>query len=165
MKPAAVDVFIGLGSNLDDPVDQVQRAFVELDALPASRLTDRSPLYLSKPHGPPDQPDYVNAVARLRSTLDPEALLDGLQAIERAHDRVRGRRWGARTLDLDLLLYGDHEIDTRRLVVPHPQLRRRAFVIAPLHDIAPSLAIPGGGTPSTLLRRVGTQGLRSIRAR
>ena len=145
MSAGGVAAFIGLGSNLGEPERQIRRALVELDGLAHSRLTGQSPLYGSSPVGPPGQPDYVNAVARLDTSLQPHALLEALQAIERSHGRVRGERWGARTLDLDLLLYGDRQIDTAVLQVPHPQLHLRAFVLVPLHDLAPDLELPGLG--------------------
>ena len=145
MSAGAVAAFIGLGSNLGEPERQIRRALVELDGLAHSRLTGQSPLYGSRPVGPPGQPDYVNAVAGLDTTLQPHALLEALQAIERSHDRVRGERWGARTLDLDLLLYGERQIDTPVLQVPHPQLHLRAFVLLPLYDLAPDLELPGLG--------------------
>ena len=145
MSAGGVAAFIGLGSNLGEPERQLSRALVELDGLAHSRLTGQSPLYGSRPVGPPAQPDYVNAVARLDTSLDAFVLLDALQAIERSHGRVRGERWGARTLDLDLLLYGDRQIDTAVLQVPHPQLHLRAFVLVPLHDLAPDLELPGLG--------------------
>lgn len=140
-----VEVFVGLGSNLERPQQQVHRALQELDGLPDSQLLRHSRMYGSAPLGPAGQPDYVNAVALLRTTLDPHALLDGLQAVEGRHGRTRGERWGARTLDLDMLLFGSAQISTPRLEVPHPQLHRRAFVVVPLHEIAPDLELPGLG--------------------
>ena len=145
MRVGGVAAFVGLGSNLGQPERQVRQALLELDGLADSRLTGHSPLYGSSPVGPPGQPDYVNAVARLETSLDAHALLDALQAVELSHGRVRGERWGARTLDLDLLLYGDRQIDTPDLKVPHPQLHLRAFVLVPLHDLAPDLELPGLG--------------------
>lgn len=146
-----VAAFIGLGSNLQDPRAQLVRAFDELAAIPATRLAARSPLYRSDPMGPPDQPDYINAVARLDTRLPAETLLDALQAIEQAHQRQRTVRWGPRTLDLDLLLYGDAVIAVEHLQVPHPQMHQRAFVLYPLADIAPTLVIPGHGPLPELL--------------
>ena len=137
--------YVGLGSNLDQPVSQIQRAFDELDRLPGTRCLRRSSLYLSRPMGPENQPDYVNAVAQLRTALQPDELLQGLQRIERAHQRIRGERWGPRTLDLDLLLYADAVINEPDLVVPHPGLHERSFVIYPLFDIVPELHIPERG--------------------
>ncbi|MGD9602703.1 MAG: 2-amino-4-hydroxy-6-hydroxymethyldihydropteridine diphosphokinase [Gammaproteobacteria bacterium] len=157
--PAAVRVFIGLGSNLEDPIRQVRTAFDELAGLPRTCLVRRSSLYETPPMGPPGQPHYINAVAELATSLAPHALLDALQAVETAHRRVRGTRWGPRTLDLDLLVYGDAVIRDARLVVPHPGIAARGFVLMPLAEIAPSLVIPGLPSPETLLARVDTHGI------
>ena len=145
MSVAGVPAFVGLGSNLDEPVAQLRRALLELAEIPHTRLIERSPLYGSTPLGPPGQPNYVNAVAMLETSLDAHSLLDELQAVEQRHGRERADRWGPRTLDLDLLLYGDALIDSPRLQVPHPQMHRRAFVLVPLHDLAPDLELPGLG--------------------
>ena len=152
MSAAWATVFVGLVSNLDRPVSQVRDALRELGGLPNTRLLRRSPLYRSAPLGPPGQPDYINAVAMLETRLTPDALLDLLQAIERRHGRMRGERWGPRTLDLDLLLFADRRIDSERLQVPHPEISRRPFVFVPLHDIAPELTLPGIGPLSELVR-------------
>lgn len=162
MSDAAVDVYIGLGSNLADPRRQLLRAFDELDLIPDTSLLCRSPLYASAPHGPADQPDFVNAVAKLRTRLGPFALLDQLQAIESAHDRVRERHWGPRTLDLDLLLFGEQRIGSARLTVPHPHMLERAFVLFPLNDIAPDLQLPGPGALATYLARVDADSVRRL---
>lgn len=147
-----VVAYIGLGSNQDDPVQQVCSAIDELKHLPSTRLLAHSPLYKSAPLGPSNQPDYVNAVVALETGLAPAELLGGLQALENDHGRVRGPvRWGPRTLDLDLLLYGDAVIDTPNLQVPHPGLPARAFVLYPLADIAPELDVPGQGRVKQLL--------------
>ena len=151
MNVAGVLAFVGLGSNLDGPEQQLRLALRELGDLPDTQLIGHSPLYGSTPQGPPGQPDYVNAVAMLRTGLDPHGLLDRLQDIERRHDRIRKERWGPRTLDLDLLLYADRQIDSRRLQVPHPRLHRRPFVLVPLHDLAPDLELPGLGPLSDYL--------------
>ena len=140
-----VVAWIGLGSNLDNPVRQVNTALAALDDLPKSRLRACSGLYRSAPMGPQDQPDYINAVAALDTALSAPALLEALQGIEQAHARVRGRHWGPRTLDLDILLYGDAVIDSPTLSVPHPGLATRNFVLAPLAEIAPRLTVPGLG--------------------
>jgi 2-amino-4-hydroxy-6-hydroxymethyldihydropteridine diphosphokinase len=151
--------YIGLGSNLDRPQDQLRRAVDELAELPASRLTGVSSFYGSAPLGLADQPDFINAVAALETELDPHALLSGLQAIEQAHGRRRERHWGPRTLDLDLLLYGDRISNTAELQVPHPGLYARNFVLYPLHEIAPQLNIPGHGPLADLLTACSRQGL------
>jgi len=148
----ATTAFIGLGSNLDDPIDQVQRALLELAALPQTLLTAHSSLYRSDPVGPPGQPDYINAVAQLDTCLGAEALLDQLQRLEQLHRRRRIVRWGPRTLDLDLLLFGAEQIDTPRLTVPHPYLNQRSFVIYPLCELQPELTLPDG-TPLATFRK------------
>ena len=144
--------YIGIGSNLDDPVAQVRRAFQSLNALPACASVACSPLYRTAPvGGPPGQPDYINAVAALDTALTPDDLLQALQALETAQGRVRTVRWGMRTLDLDLLLYGQITRNDSWLTLPHPRLHQRAFVLQPLHDIAPNLSIPGRGALAELL--------------
>lgn len=148
----SVRAYIGIGSNLNNPVAQVQQVCQALAELPASQLIARSPLYRSAPvGGPPDQPDYCNAVAALDTALNPEELLTALQALEIQQGRVRTVRWGPRTLDLDVLLYGSLQRDDPWLTLPHPRLRERAFVLYPLYDIAPDLTIPGQGSLSELL--------------
>ena len=154
--------YIGLGSNLDSPCQHIVAAFSALDALPATALTRRSALYKSKPVGPPDQADFINAVAELRTGLLPLALLDGLRAIEDRHGRARGRRWGPRTLDLDLLLYGAATIKHERLTVPHPEMLKRAFVLAPLVEIRADCRLPGGGAPSDHLAALDRAGLERL---
>ncbi|MBP0049754.1 2-amino-4-hydroxy-6-hydroxymethyldihydropteridine diphosphokinase [Marinobacterium sp. AK62] len=136
--------YIGLGSNLDDPQQQVSQALQELDGIERTEVCTTSALYRSDPVGPPGQPDYVNAVAALETELAPEALLDALQAIEQAHQRVRKIHWGPRTLDLDILLYGNQVIRTERLTVPHAWMLERNFVLWPLAEIAPDLQLPDG---------------------
>ncbi|WP_210398104.1 2-amino-4-hydroxy-6-hydroxymethyldihydropteridine diphosphokinase [Motiliproteus sediminis] len=145
--------FIGLGSNLDDPAHQVRTALDELKSLPDTTLTATSRLYRSDPVGPPGQPDYINAVALLHTGLEAEALLDALQALEAEHQRVRGERWGPRTLDLDILLYGNRVISTPRLTVPHSHLDQRSFVLYPLREIAPQLVLPDGRSIDALCAR------------
>lgn len=135
--------YIGLGSNLDRPAQQVATALDELDALPLTRISVASPLYTSRPVGPQDQPDFVNAVAALETHLSPLALLDQLQALEQRHRRRRERHWGPRTLDLDVLLFNTTLIEHPRLQVPHPYMHERAFVLRPLLDIAPHLQLRG----------------------
>ncbi len=145
---------VGLGSNLDQPRRQLQRALEALRGLPGCAFVAASPIYASAPLGPPDQPDYCNAVAALDTTLAPLALLGELQALERAHGRVRGRRWGERILDLDLLLYGNLSMVSALLTLPHPGLSSRDFVLYPLADIAPpDLPVPGLGRLDELLAR------------
>jgi 2-amino-4-hydroxy-6-hydroxymethyldihydropteridine diphosphokinase len=155
--------FIGLGANLDDPLRHVRTALDDLDRLPGTGVVACSSFYRSAPLGPPGQPHYINAVAELETALEPEALLSALQSIENAHGRVRGgERWGARTLDLDLLLYDRREIDTPRLRVPHPEMGRRNFVLAPLLEIAPEIDIPGLGPAAPIQARLGSTGLERL---
>ena len=141
----AVTAYIGLGANLDGPAAHIERAFAELDRLPATRLIARSPLYRSAPLGPPGQQDYLNAVARVDTELLPETLLVRLKELEVRHGRRAGPRWGPRPLDLDILLYADVTLATPALTLPHPGLHERAFVLYPLADLAPELAIAGLG--------------------
>lgn len=158
-----VRAYIGLGSNLLSPLRQVRRAIAELAQLPASRLVACSRLYRSRPMGPADQPDYINAVAAIETRLEPLELLDGLQAIELAHQRVRGaQRWGPRTLDLDLLLFGEERIHNERLTVPHIGIAERSFVLRPLLDIDASLQLPGGDFVQQLLGEMPEDGLLSV---
>lgn len=156
--------YVGLGSNLEQPLTQVADALAELALLPASTMIARSSLYRTPPLGPSDQPDYINAVACLSTGLLPEQLLDELQALEQEHGRVRsGVHWGPRTLDLDLLLYDQATIATPRLFVPHPHIAERAFVLYPLAEIAPGeLQIPGHGTLDSLLQNVAEEGIERI---
>ncbi|MCU7892297.1 MAG: 2-amino-4-hydroxy-6-hydroxymethyldihydropteridine diphosphokinase [Candidatus Thiodiazotropha sp. (ex Ustalcina ferruginea)] len=149
----AVTAYIGLGSNLEDPKQQVQTALQELSALSNSYLLCHSSLYKSLPVGPQHQPEYINAVATILTTLDPYQLLDHLQALEQVHGRVRDEvRWGSRTLDLDLLLYGDSVINTPRLQIPHPEMANRTFVLLPLSEIAPrEMEIPCKGVLKSFL--------------
>lgn len=162
MNDDAVVAWIGLGSNLEAPETQVLRAIEELARLPETRLSRRSGLYRNPPMGPVPQPDFVNAVVALETRLAPFALLDALQAIEQVHGRVRAERWGPRTLDLDVLLYGGRVIDEARLRVPHPGLHERAFVLYPLAEIAPDLIIPGRGPLAECLAQCPADGLVRI---
>lgn len=157
-----VVVWIGLGSNLGDPAKQVNTAVASLDRLPQSRLLACSGLYRSAPMGPQDQPDYINAVAGVETALPAEVLLENLQSIEQAHARVRGEHWGPRTLDLDILLYGDEIIKTQRLTVPHPGIADRNFVLAPLAELAPQLSVPGLSTVQVLRDAVSNEGLERV---
>ncbi|WP_437610226.1 2-amino-4-hydroxy-6-hydroxymethyldihydropteridine diphosphokinase [Erwinia sp. V71] len=138
-------VYIALGSNLADPLHQVQHALDALAAIPDSQLVATSSLYRTPPYGPPEQPDYLNAVIALDTTLAPEALLDHTQRIELEQGRVRKEeRWGPRTLDLDILLFGELTLNTARLTVPHYDMKNRAFMLLPLAEIAPALCFPDG---------------------
>ena len=154
--------YIALGANLGDPAATVNAAFAALDRLPHSRLLAKSALYRTAPVGIADQPEFVNAAARIETTLAPEALLDALLAIEQAFGRVRAERNGPRTLDLDLLLYDELRLATPRLILPHPRLHLRAFVLQPLAELAPDLALPGRGRLAAWLPAVANQGIRKI---
>ena len=139
----SVPSYIALGSNLGDRRAHLDAALAALAVLPGTRLEAVSPLYETAPVGPPGQQDYLNAVARLSTTLEPVALLDALLAIEQARGRIRRERWGPRTLDLDLLLHGETRLDDPRLTLPHPSMLGRAFVLVPLKDLAPGLVLAG----------------------
>jgi 2-amino-4-hydroxy-6-hydroxymethyldihydropteridine diphosphokinase len=154
-----VAAFIGLGSNLDDPPARIRRALQALAALPGTRVVRRSSLYRNPPVGDPDQPDFVNAVAEIETGLAPRELLGELLAIERAHGRVRDRPDGPRTLDLDLLLYGERTVHEPGLTIPHPRMLARAFVLLPLAEIAPEAVVPGRGRIAQLVRNVDTSGM------
>ena len=159
--------FVGLGSNLAHPRRQVARALARIAAVPGIRVRAVSPNYVTAPIGGPPQPDYVNAVALVRTTLAPRALLARLHAIERRQDRRRDAatpRNAPRTLDLDLLLYGARRIRSPQLIVPHPRMHERAFVLKPLTDIAPSATIPGRGLARRFLAQVREQRVRRTRA-
>jgi 2-amino-4-hydroxy-6-hydroxymethyldihydropteridine diphosphokinase len=158
-----IRVYVGLGSNLDEPVTQVRSALDALRGITATRRVNYSSLYRSAPLGPADQPDYVNAVAALDTTLTAHGLLSELQQIERRHGRKRNaQRWGPRTLDLDLLLYGMEQIHDDTLTVPHPGLCERNFVLYPLYEIAPQLILPGLGGLGEYVARTSRQGLRQL---
>ena len=160
---ASVRACVGLGGNIGDVAATLRGALAALDALPATRLLRASRFYRTQAWGVEDQPDFINAAALLETALAPRALLDALLAIERAHGRERaadGSRWGPRTLDLDLLLYGDSVVDEPGLLVPHPQLHARAFVLVPLADIAPEARVPGRGRVDVLLASVDVAGVR-----
>jgi 2-amino-4-hydroxy-6-hydroxymethyldihydropteridine diphosphokinase len=146
--------YIGLGSNLVDPVRQVRSAFEALAHLPETQKITQSSLYRNSPLGPP-QPDYINAVAALRTRLSPHALLQGLQTIEQQQGRIRGpQRWGPRTLDLDLLLYDDYHLQDPVLTLPHPGLYERPFVLYPLYECAPHLVLPNGQRLQTFIQSI-----------
>lgn len=144
-------VFLGLGANLNEPVLQLQQALEHIQALPNCSLIQCSSFYGSAPLGPEDQPDYVNAVCEIETTLAPLALLDALQGIEQAQGREKKRRWGERTIDLDILLYDQQLIETERLTVPHSQMALRDFVLVPLAEIAPAVVIPALGSVESLI--------------
>lgn len=154
--------YIGLGSNLDNPPLQLAHALQALSQLPNTRLVATSALYQSAPVGPQHQPDYLNAAVALDTELAPLMLLDHLQAIETAQGRVRIERWGARTVDLDILLFGSEIINNPRLTVPHPYLTQRSFVLYPLADIAPHLQLPDGQWLQDLVTLCPPEGIKRL---
>ena len=137
-------VYIGIGSNLHNPLQQVLSASERLARLPHCKLLQLSSCYQSEPLGPADQPDFINQVAAVETKLEPEPLLDLLQEIEQEMGRVRTLRWGPRIIDLDILLYADRLIQSSRLIIPHAGLKERTFVLYPLAEIAPELRLPTG---------------------
>ncbi|UTW48793.1 2-amino-4-hydroxy-6-hydroxymethyldihydropteridine diphosphokinase [Bacterioplanoides sp. SCSIO 12839] len=139
-----VTCYIGLGANLNNPEQQIVTALQALQQLPDTELTAVSALYGSKPLGPQDQPDYLNAVAQLQTSLEPLALLDALQAQELAQGRERKRHWGERNIDLDIILYGDLQLRSERLNLPHHEMHKRSFVLLPLAELTPQLVLPDG---------------------
>ena len=154
--------FVGLGANLDDPRRQVQQAFRELDAIPHTRVVRTSSLYRSEPLGYAEQPSFVNAVAQLETGLPAERLLAELHAIEARHGRSRSFANAPRTLDLDLLLFGNAVLDDPGLQVPHPRMHGRAFVLLPLVEIAGDVAIPRRGSVKAFLDKCGNQGVEKL---
>ena len=156
-------VYIGLGSNLATPIEQLRSALAALAALPQTDLIAQSSFYSSDPLGPADQPRYVNAVAALDTELSPLALLDALQTIELEQGRTRkAERWGPRTLDLDILLFGERLLDEPRLTGPHYPMHARAFVLYPLAEIAPDLKLPDGRALTELLGTCPYAGLERL---
>lgn len=153
-------VYIALGSNLANPLHQVQSALNALAELPQTKLIATSSLYRTPPLGPQDQPDYLNAVVALDTDLSAENLLDHTQKIELEHGRVRkDERWGSRTLDLDILLFGDEIINTERLTVPHYDMKNRQFMLYPLAEIAPELHFPTGESLQSVMTQLGAEPL------
>jgi len=152
--------YIGIGSNLGNPVEKAQQAIEALRKLNVSILLSSSSLYCSKPMGPSDQPDYINAVVKLKTSLEPLALLDALQHIELTQGRVRkDERWGPRTLDLDILLIDNLEISSDRLTVPHYGMCEREFVLYPLFEIEPTFILPNNKPLSMLVKNCPRNGL------
>lgn len=157
-----LSAFVGLGANLGEPEAQVRRAIAALRGLPRTRLVATSSLYRSAPVGVGEQPDFINAVAKVETTLSARELLDELLAMEARFGRERPSPGAPRTLDLDLLLYGDQVIAEPGLAVPHPRMHERAFVLAPLAEVAPDTTIPGKGRAGALLRACADQKVERI---
>jgi 2-amino-4-hydroxy-6-hydroxymethyldihydropteridine diphosphokinase len=154
--------YVGIGSNLEDPVRQVREALAELERLPHTRVVKQSSLYRSAPMGHAAQPDFINAVAQLETSLPAERLLAELQEIETRHGRKRSFPNAPRTLDLDVLLFGESELHSPGLCVPHPRMHERAFVLKPLLEIAPDIAIPRLGPAKARLEACGGQKIERI---
>jgi len=160
---ALTRAYIALGSNLDDPIEHINNALHDISTIPKTKHIKTSKFYRSHPLGEQEQPDYVNVVAAYETELSAHELLDHLQRIEQAHGRTRStKRWGPRTLDLDLVLFGEQMINTTRLIVPHPGLCKRNFVLYPLADLDPLLVLPNGKTLASLLAGVGMEGLEIL---
>jgi 2-amino-4-hydroxy-6-hydroxymethyldihydropteridine diphosphokinase len=163
MVQSWVPAYVAVGSNLDDPAQQVGSALARLAQLPECRLVLRSPLYRSIPLGPQDQPDFINAVAGMLTTLEPLAMLHTLKALELAMGRARPVvRWGARRIDLDLLVHGSTTLVSEVLTLPHPGMPARNFVLYPLCAIAADLWVPGLGVVRDLTSRASAQGLQRL---
>ena len=155
MTSSPITAYIGLGSNLSKPIEQIEKAIEKVGIIPQSRLLSVSSLYLSKPMGPQDQNDYINAVLALETALSAIELLNALQSIENNAGRVRKEnRWGARILDLDIILFGNEIINTDRLTIPHYGMSEREFVLLPLAEIAPKLILPNGESIKELSQNI-----------
>ena len=146
-----MEAVVALGSNLEDPIKQVKKAIQEISDIEKTSVVSASSLYITKPVGPQDQPFFINAVAVIETALSSENLLNKLQEVEQAHRRVRKQHWGPRTLDLDILFYGNEFINTRRLIVPHPEFKNRVFTIIPLLELKPDYQMPDGTSVKTLV--------------
>ncbi|WP_345830583.1 2-amino-4-hydroxy-6-hydroxymethyldihydropteridine diphosphokinase [Erwinia sp. HDF1-3R] len=154
-------VYLALGSNLADPLHQVHDALDALDGLPHTQRIATSSFYRTPPYGPPDQPDFLNAAVALDTQLTPEALLDATQRIELEQGRVRKKdRWGPRTLDIDIMLFGHLRLHTPRLILPHYDMHNRAFMLLPLLEIAPDAAFPDGQRLNDMLAGLDTSAIR-----
>ena len=153
--------YIGLGSNLSQPSQQLKNAVQAISTIKQCHIKNISSLYFSRPMGPQDQPDYMNAVLSVFTSLTPIELLDALQLIENNTGRSRkGNRWGARILDLDILLFGQEAISNDRLTIPHYGMKSREFVLIPLHEISPDLVLPGGDILKDLIHSLDQNGLK-----
>ena len=155
-------VYIGLGSNLDNPEKQIKKAMAALKTLPDSHYIMDSGLFASRPMGPQDQPDFINAVAAIETQLEPLCLLEHLQAIEISLGKVVKHHWGPRVIDLDILLFGERTIATDKLQVPHPGIKEREFVLLPLQKLCAELIIPGHGKLQTLVEHCPQRGLKYV---
>lgn len=156
MATNAIIAYIGLGSNLNQPKAQIKQALMQLEQHIDIQITALSNLYQSKPLLDMPQPDYINAVVQIKTKLTPSVLLTTCQQIEHKQHRIQEKKWGARTIDLDILLYGNQTITTENLSIPHPQIAHRAFVLLPLCDIDPSLIIPKNKRLSDMIKHIDT---------
>ena len=161
-RTATTEAFVALGANLENPVQQVRQAIAELGSIEHTRVLTVSSLYRTAPVGYADQPDFINAVAKLQTGLSPHEMLEALHAIENRHGRRRSVRNAPRTLDLDLLLYGTRVSAEADLTLPHPRMHERAFVLMPLAEIAPDLTVPGRASVAQLLARVERSGVEKL---
>lgn len=163
MKSSSLIAYIGLGSNLSEPIKQVNNAIKAIEKIEQSQVITVSSLYLSKPMGPQDQDDYINAVLALQTSLSATELLDSLQAIENDAGRIRKKnRWGARILDLDIILFGDQIINSERLTIPHYGMTEREFVLLPLAEIAPLLQLPNGQSVTFLSQNIANNAMMKL---
>ena len=149
-----ITAYIGLGSNLSQPIEQLRLALTSINTLPQTQLINTSSFYGSKPLGPQDQPNFANAVCKISTNLTAMQLLNELQKIEKQQGRIKKRHWGERLIDLDILLYGDEIIQNEFLTVPHLQMHLRDFVLIPLAEIAPNINIPGKPEVQTLITQL-----------
>jgi len=148
------NVYLGLGGNLSNPVEQLKVALKSINSLPNTELLKTSSFYASKPQGPQDQPDFVNTVCQISTSLEPGALLAALQRIELEQGKVKKRHWGERLIDLDILLYDQLQMATQQLTLPHAHMHQRDFVLVPLAEIAPELEIPDQGSVVQLIEQL-----------
>ena len=155
-------VYIGLGSNMESPKQQIKSAIKSIEGIAAIQILGVSSLYKSKPIGPQNQDDYINAVAKIGTDLKPHELLECMQGIENGQGRIRKKRWGPRTLDLDILMFGDEIIKDDKLTIPHSDIENRSFVLAPLAEIDFNCLIPGKGMARDLLAIIGQDDLEII---
>lgn len=149
-----MSVYIALGSNLSNPKEQVHNAVKHIEKIPRTRVIAKSSLYKTPPLGPQNQPEYINQVICIETTLTAYALLQALLAIEIKMGRIRLERWGARIIDCDIILFGNEVINTPALTIPHPEMTKRSFVLFPLAEIAPHLVLPSGDRLQTVLREL-----------
>ena len=154
--------YIGLGSNMNSPVKQIKSAITSIEEIISTKIIGMSSLYKSKPVGPQNQDDYINAVIKIETKLVPYQLLECLHDIEEKHGRIRNEHWGPRILDLDSLIFGNEIMVDEKLTIPHPEIENRSFVLAPLIEIDPDCIIPKKGLASDLLATIGKDNIVQI---